>query len=118
MPGGVHSETGTPDRIGCGDARVDAQRDVGVSKVLVVSGEAVEERGGVFEYHDGRLHGGARELESRFRRADVVLCPVNCNSHGACLLLKNLGKKHGKPVHMLPGFGLGTVSRAMAAGAN
>lgn len=96
-------------------------------RVLIVGGPGrmedvyrrfVEERGGVFEYHDGRLHGGARELESRFRRADVVLCPVNCNSHGACLLLKNLGKKHGKPVHMLPGFGLGTVSRAMAAGAN
>ena len=78
----------------------------------------VVERGGIFEYHDGRLRGGVKDLESRFRRADVVLCPVNCNSHGACLMVKNLGKKHRKPVHMLPGFGLGTVSRAMAAGAN
>lgn len=96
-------------------------------RVLIVGGPGrmegayrrfVEERGGIFEYHDGRLRGGIRDLETRFLRADVVLCPVNCNSHGACLMVKNLGKKHRKPVHMLPGFGLGTVSRAMAAGAN
>jgi hypothetical protein len=96
-------------------------------RVLIVGGMGrmedayrrfVEERGGIFEYHDGRLRGGAKGLENSFRRADVVLCPVNCNSHGACQLVKNLGKKHGKPVHMLPGFGLATVSRAMAANAN
>jgi len=78
----------------------------------------VEGRGGIFEYHDGRLHGGGKGLENSFKRADVVLCPVNCNSHGACLLVKSLGKKHKKPVHMLPGFGLATVSRAMAENAN
>lgn len=77
----------------------------------------IEDRGGVFEYHDGRLRGGTKGLESRFLRADVVLCPVNCNSHAACLLVKNMGKKHNKPVHMLPGFGLTTVSRAVAASA-
>lgn len=96
-------------------------------RVLIVGGSErmeeayrrfVEERGGIFEYHDGRMRGGAKGLERRFMRADVILCPVNCNSHGACLLVKNLGKKHKKPVHMLPGFGLGTVSRAMAASAN
>ena len=91
-------------------------------RVLIVGGLSrmeesyrrfVEGRGGIFEYHDGRLHGGVKALENSFKRADVVLCPVNCNSHGACLLVKSLGKKHKKPVHMLPGFGLSTVSRAM-----
>lgn len=96
-------------------------------RVLIVGGLSrmedsyrrfVEGRGGIFEYHDGRLHGGVKGLENSFKRADVVLCPVNCNSHGACLLVKSLGKKHKKPVHMLAGFGLSTVSRAMAENAN
>ena len=96
-------------------------------RVLIVGGLSrmeesyrrfVEGRGGIFEYHDGRLHGGVKALENSFKRADVVLCPVNCNSHGACLLVKSLGKKHKKPVHMLPGFGLATVSRAMTKNAN
>jgi hypothetical protein len=25
-----------------------------------------------------------------------VLCPVNCNSHGACSIVKNIAKKHNK----------------------
>lgn len=91
-------------------------------RVLIVGGlgrmeesyrRFVEGRGGIFEYHDGRLRGGVKALENSFKRADVVLCPVNCNSHGACLLVKRLGKKHRKQVRMLPGFGLATVSRAM-----
>ena len=95
-------------------------------RILIVGGPGrmedayrrfIEERGGVFEYHDGRLRGGTKGLENRFLRADVVLCPVNCNSHAACLLVKNMGKKHKKPVHMLPGFGLATVSRVVAASA-
>lgn len=91
-------------------------------RVLIVGGLSrmeesyrrfVEGLGGIFEYHDGRLRGGVKALENSFKRADVVLCPVNCNSHGACLLVKRLGKKHRKQVRMLPGYGLSTVSRAM-----
>ena len=75
----------------------------------------IEERGGVFEYHDGRLHGGLRELDNQVRRADVVLCPVDFNSHGASSAVKRLGKKYQKPVRMLPNSSLSTISRMLSA---
>lgn len=92
-------------------------------RVLIVGGRErmegvyrkfVEERGGIFEYHNGHMRGGGKALENSFLRADVVLCPVNCISHRACLLVKNLGKKHNKTVHMLPGYGLSTMTKAMS----
>jgi precorrin-2 methylase len=56
---------------------------------------------------------GARQLESRLKRADVVLCPVNCNSHNACSVVKNLAKKHQKTVHMLANSSLKAVTQAI-----
>ncbi|MDR1726636.1 MAG: DUF2325 domain-containing protein [Acidobacteriota bacterium] len=91
-------------------------------RILIVGGiERMESRyrklieggGGVMEYHDGHVKKGARELECCLKRADMVLCPINCNSHAACLIIKKLGKKHGKPVCMLPNFSLSAVSRAI-----
>ena len=73
----------------------------------------VEERGGILEYHAGHMKSGGRALENSVQRADLVLCPVNCNSHGACLMVKNLGKKYKKPVHMLPNFSLSTLARTV-----
>ena len=42
-----------------------------------------------------------------------MLCPVDCNSHAACSLVKKLGKKHKKPVQMLFGSSLNAISRAL-----
>ena len=47
------------------------------------------------------------------RRADIILCPVNCNSHGACVKVKNLAKKHHKTFYMLPNGSLSTISRLL-----
>jgi hypothetical protein len=74
----------------------------------------VEKNGGTFEYHDGYMKSGSRKLQSRLRRADVVLCPVNCNSHAACFLVKKLAKKYKKRLHMLPSASLSTIARALA----
>lgn len=63
--------------------------------------------------HDGYMNKGARTLEKRLRRADVVLCPVSCNSHAACSIVKNLAKKHNKTVHMLPNSSLTSISQAI-----
>ncbi|MDR0842968.1 MAG: DUF2325 domain-containing protein, partial [Acidobacteriota bacterium] len=91
-------------------------------RILIVGGiermesryrRLIEEGGGVMEYHDGHVSKGAHELECCLRRADMVLCPINCNSHAACLIIKKLGKKHRKPVCMLPNFSLSAVSRAI-----
>jgi len=94
-------------------------------RILIVGGiermearyrQAVESAGGVMEYHPGHTQGGTTQLENSLRRADVVLCPVNCNSHSACLLVKNFGKKHNKPVYMMPSFSLSAVSRIIKGG--
>ena len=91
-------------------------------RILIVGGiERMESRyrklieggGGIMEYHDGHVNRGARELECRLKRADMVLCPINCNSHAACLIIKKLGKKYSKPVCMLANFSLSAVSRAI-----
>ncbi|MGD9732460.1 MAG: DUF2325 domain-containing protein [Desulfamplus sp.] len=81
----------------------------GISRMESLYRQVVELNGGLFEYHDGYMKGGTNRLECSFKRADIVLCPVNCNSHAACSLVKQLGKKHNKPVQMLSGSGLNAI---------
>ena len=97
--------------------------DLCQKRILIVGGiirmealyrRLIEEAGGVFEYHDGYMQGGTKQLENSMKRADIVLCPVNCNSHNACSLVKNLGKKYNTPVHMLANFSLSAVTQALA----
>lgn len=85
----------------------------GITRMESLYRELVERCGGVFEYHDGYVKKGAKRLEGRLKRADVVICPVNCNSHAACSIVKNLGKKHNKPVHMLSSSSLSAVSQVI-----
>jgi len=89
-------------------------------RVLMVGGidrmerhyrERVEACGGTFEHHTGVMKKGARKLKSSMLRADVVLCPVRCNSHTACDQVKKLGKKLNKPVYMLSNFSLNALSQ-------
>ncbi len=86
----------------------------GIARMEALYRQLIENSGGVFEYHDGYLNGGAKHLENRLKRSDIVICPVNCNSHAACALVKNLGKKHNKPVHMLANFSLSAVSNVIS----
>jgi hypothetical protein len=90
----------------------------GISRMESLYRELIESSNGIFEYHDGHVKNGVRQLESRLKRADVVLCPVNCNSHGACGVVKNLAKKHQKTVHMLSNFSLSAVSSVLHGGDN
>ncbi|MCD4805265.1 MAG: DUF2325 domain-containing protein [Desulfobacterales bacterium] len=58
-------------------------------------------------------------MEGLVRRSDMVLCPVNCNSHNACLCVKKLCKKYCKPVQMLPSSSSSSISQALKnAGTN
>jgi hypothetical protein len=88
----------------------------GIARMESLYRELIENSNGIFEYHDGHIKNGVRQLESRLKRADVVLCPVNCNSHGACTVVKNLAKKHRKTVHMLSNSSISTVSRVLHGG--
>ncbi|MCW7753141.1 DUF2325 domain-containing protein [Desulfobotulus sp. H1] len=96
--------------------------DLGYKRVLVVGGRpcmrplyrnAVETTGGQFEYHDGCIHGGKQTLEARVRRSDIILCPVNCNSHGACGLVKEICRKHGKCLRMLDSSSRSAITAAL-----
>jgi len=85
----------------------------GITRMEALYRGLIEGSGGIFEYHDGFMKNGIKRLESRLRRADVVLCPVNCNSHAACSIVKNLAKKHNKTVHMIANSSLSSVSRVI-----
>ncbi len=85
----------------------------GMTKMASLYRDLIEGSGGVFEYHDGYMQKGDSRLESLLKRADVVLCPVNCNSHAACTLVKNLAKKHNKTLHMLACSSLSAISRVI-----
>ena len=74
----------------------------------------VEDRGGVFERHDGDCRRGQNCLEGMISRADFVACPVNCNSHQACLCVKRLCKELRKLYVMLPNSGVATFQKALA----
>jgi hypothetical protein len=85
----------------------------GITRMKSLYRELIESGGGVFEYHDGYMKKGVKKLECRLRRADVVVCPINCNSHAACSIVKNLAKKHNKTVHMLANSSLNAVSQVI-----
>jgi len=85
----------------------------GITKLKAHYRKLVEKKGAIFEYHDGYMNGGTRGLEGRVRRSDVVLCPVSCNSHMACLCLKRLCLKHKKPVRMISSASLSAISKAL-----
>jgi hypothetical protein len=86
----------------------------GITRMESLYRDMIEGHGGFFEYHNGYVKkgpNGAKRLESRLAKSDIIICPVNCNSHAACIMVKNLCKKHKKKVHMLSSFGLSSVSR-------
>ena len=85
----------------------------GVERMETLYRSFIERGGGELDYHNGSLQGGTRQLEKCLRRADIILCPVNCNSHGACVKVKNLAKKHHKTFYMLPNGSLSTISRLL-----
>jgi uncharacterized membrane protein len=85
----------------------------GITRLRTIYQILVEDLGGEFRHHDGRNSGGARALAGLIRWADVVLCPVDVNSHSACLGVKNTCKKVGKPYHMLPSSGVSSIARVL-----
>jgi DNA repair exonuclease SbcCD ATPase subunit len=68
---------------------------------------------GAFEYHDGDLHNGEKALSDLVRKADYVLCPVDVNSHQACLSVKRYCKKWNKPYHILRNAGVSSIALAL-----
>jgi hypothetical protein len=85
----------------------------GMSKLKEFYRDLIEKMGGIFEYHDGNMHSGKNILHNLIGRADIVLCPIDCNSHGACLSVKKVCKKRNKPYRMLSNSSLNSISREL-----
>jgi hypothetical protein len=69
--------------------------------------------GGELDYHDGYLRQSNDNLQARIGRSDLVICPVNCNSHNACKRVKGICKRLKKPLQMLPSASLSAITAAL-----
>lgn len=56
----------------------------------------VERANGTFVHHDGGLEDGDSRLHQVLARGDIVMCPIDCVSHGACTMAKTYCKRAGK----------------------
>ena len=65
-----------------------------------------ERLNGRFIHHDGGIEDHEGQLGRILGQADVVLCPVDCVSHRACLRAKQFCKRTGKPFVPLRSAGL------------
>jgi Uncharacterized protein conserved in bacteria (DUF2325) len=85
----------------------------GITKMESFYRGIVENAGGKFDYHNGYMKNANTNLGARVKRCDVVLCPVNCNSHNACLKVKKLCNQHNKQLKILSNSSLSAVSQAL-----
>jgi hypothetical protein len=88
----------------------------GMSKIKHLYQHLIESSGGSFEYHDGCIKNGVKKLAHQVRRSDLVLCPINCNSHGAAGKVKRLCHKHRKPLCILSNASVNAISSALFDG--
>jgi hypothetical protein len=75
--------------------------------------EMVERKGCRFHHHDGGVENSPSELYGKLSAADVVICPVDCVSHEACLSVKKACKHCMKPFLMLRSSGLSALARSL-----
>jgi hypothetical protein len=96
-------------------------------RVLVVGGlarmvsfyrEVVEKLDGQFDFHDGRCHNGNDALKHQILQSDLVICPIDINSHAACLEVKRVCKNSRKEFFMLRKSSVSTVYTALVTAAN
>jgi hypothetical protein len=85
----------------------------GMTKLRLFYGQLVTKMGGQFEYHDGYKYNGPETLSRLVDRSDVVICPVDVNSHSACLHVKKWCKKLNKPYYMLRSSSISTIHQTL-----
>ncbi len=64
-------------------------------------------------YHDGGLEMSQDKLDGMVSQADAVFCPIDCVSHAACLRLKELCRRSGKPFVPLRSHGVSSFANAI-----
>ena len=85
----------------------------GITKMKSYYRDIVEKAGGSFDYHDGYMKNASDNLAAKVRRCDVVVCPVNCNSHNACLKVKKLCQRYKKELKILNSASLSALTQAL-----
>jgi len=85
----------------------------GISKLLSFYKQTVTNMGAELDYHDGVPGSNNDVLKQHIDKSDIVLCPVDVNSHGACLLVKKRCKKLRKPFFMLPSSSISSVQNTL-----
>lgn len=85
----------------------------GITKMKSYYRQIVEKAGGEFDYHDGYIKNSNEDLAARVRRCDVVVCPVSCNSHNACLKVKHLCTRYNKELKILNSASLSALTQAL-----
>lgn len=64
-------------------------------------------------HHDGGLEEAVDLIDGLVTRCDVVFCPIDCISHGACERAKHLCRKLAKPFVPLRSSGASSFRRAL-----
>ncbi|MEO1091823.1 MAG: DUF2325 domain-containing protein [Pseudomonadota bacterium] len=64
-------------------------------------------------HHDGGIEHSLQQLPDLVGQADLVFCPIDCVSHGACLLARDLCKRANKPFVPLRSASLSHFRRAL-----
>lgn len=85
----------------------------GMTKMKSYYKDIIEKAGGEFDYHDGYMKNSRDNMEARVKRCDMVICPVDCNSHNACLMVKRLCYRHNKPLKILSSSSLSAVAQVL-----
>ncbi|MCP3925593.1 MAG: DUF2325 domain-containing protein [Desulfobacterales bacterium] len=85
----------------------------GMTKMKSMYKKIVEDAGGEFYYNDGYFKNRNSNIEAFVKKSDMVICPVNCNSHNACLRVKKLCNRYNKKVKFLNNSSLSTVTHAL-----
>ena len=86
----------------------------GITKLRSFYKQTVENLEGIFEYHEGYLNNGKKDLSDLIHRSDIVLFPVDINSHGACLSVKRLCRKWKKPYYILKSSGVSSLNNTLS----
>ncbi len=81
----------------------------GISKIESHYRKLIQELGGDFYYHHGNCAQNKSILSNLINKADVVFCPVDVNSHAACLQVKKECKKKGIDYYMLRKSSVSTI---------
>ncbi len=71
--------------------------------------DLVENLNGTLIHHDGGIQDNMKSLTGVLNRADIVLCPIECVSHGACNKAKSYCKRTAKPFVPLRSTGISSL---------